>query len=183
MADDVIVKQCSPTLAGLKTGNLFSVNYHNPAEIKTAVRNLNRRLSGKGLRLIPVRYGQKQALLYMYRPSCLRRDLADREAVALLSEMGYITNSPEKCLVRLIHKCQNNSQFPHEIGLFLGYPPEDVRGFIQHSAQHCKCTGCWKVYGDEEKAQKTFHSYKACTRQYCEQWLKGKSIEELAVCI
>lgn len=183
MADEIIVKQCSPTLAGLKTGNLFPVNYENPADIKAAVRSLNRRLSGKGLRVLPVRYGHKQALLYMYRPSCLRRDLADREAAALLAEMGYTSASPEKCLVRLIRKCQSAAPFPHEIGLFLGYPPEDVRGFIQHGAQDCKCTGCWKVYGDEEKAQKTFYQYKKCTRLYCEQWQKGKSIEELAVCV
>ena len=39
------------------------------------------------------------------------------------------------------------------MGLFLSYPPEDVKGFIAHRANDFKCAGLWKVYGDEEKAR------------------------------
>ena len=39
------------------------------------------------------------------------------------------------------------------MGLFLSYPPEDVKGFIDHRANDFKCAGLWKVYGDEEKAR------------------------------
>ena len=72
-------------------------------------------------------------------------------------------------------------EFPHEIGLFLGYPPEDVRGFIEEGAAKCKCTGCWKVYGDVERAQKLFAAYKKCTAVYQKQHAQGKSIEQLTV--
>ena len=48
------------------------------------------------------------------------------------------------------------AEFPHEIGLFLGYPPEDVQGFLENRL--CKCVGCWKVYGDEQAAQNGFAS-------------------------
>ena len=53
--------------------------------------------------------------------------------------------------------------------------------FIDQQARGCKCVGCWKVYGDEEKAKKTFDLYKKCTRVYCDQWAKGRSIERLTV--
>ncbi len=43
-------------------------------------------------------------------------------------------------------------QFPHEIGLFLGYPPEDVCGYIRNKGKCQKCTGHWQVYGDENFA-------------------------------
>ena len=69
--------------------------------------------------------------------------------------------------------------FPHEIGLFLSYPPEDVKGFLEH--RPCKCVGCWKVYENEEAAKKTFAKYKACTRVYCRQLASGIDIERLTV--
>ena len=67
-----------------------------------------------------------------------------------------------------------------EIGLFLGYPPEDVEGFIENSHE-CKMSGFWKVYGDVHSAELLFNKYKKCTKVYCEQWKNGKTIERLTV--
>ena len=36
---------------------------------------------------------------------------------------------------RLIKRLNEDAEFPHEIGLFPGYPPEDVRGFIENRAE------------------------------------------------
>ena len=59
------------------------------------------------------------------------------------------------------------------VGLFLSYPPKDVRGFIDHCAGGFKCTGLWKVYGDEEKTCSLFTKYKKCTEIYCTLWQSG----------
>ena len=66
-------------------------------------------------------------------------------------------------------------------GLFLSYPPEDVKGFIENRAANAKCTGVWKVYGDEQQAQQTFDRYKKCTQTYCERWRSGVKLDRLAV--
>ena len=50
------------------------------------------------------------------------------------------------------------------MGLLLSYPPEDVKGFIDHRAGGFKCAGLWKVYGDEEKARSLFAKYKNVRR-------------------
>ena len=71
-------------------------------------------------------------------------------------------------------------EFPHEVGLFLGYPPEDVEGFIENKARSCKLTGYRKVYSDEEKA-KNFAKYSTFTRVYTEQYAGGKTIERLTI--
>ena len=72
-------------------------------------------------------------------------------------------------------------EFPHEVGLFLSYPPEDVKGFIENRAANAKCTGVWKVYGDERQARQTFAKYKKCTQVYCERWQSGSGLDKLAV--
>ena len=78
-------------------------------------------------------------------------------------------------------KGDESGEFPHEVGLFLSYPPEDVKGFIENRAANAKCTGVWKVYGDEQQAQQTFDRYKKCTQTYCERWRSGVKLDRLAV--
>ena len=85
--------------------------------------------------------------------------------------------------MQLSKRLNETKEFPHEIGLFLGYPPEDVKGFIDNRAEGYKCIGCWKVYGDEENAKRKFECYKKCTDVYCAQWANGKSIERLTVAV
>lgn len=181
MSDELIVRNCSPTLAGMKTGSMFSCSYSSYKELMDDVRQLNRRLVPKGLRILPLRYTGERALIYVFRPNDLKRDLLDRTAISLLKKRGYQDIRAEPCLCQLMNRFREGGEFPHEVGLFLGYPPEDVCGFIENKACGHKCVGCWKVYGDEDAAKKTFEKYKKCTEVYCSLWAQGKSIERLTV--
>lgn len=60
-----------------------------------------------------------------------------------------------------LHMCE---KFPHEIGLFLDYPLVDVIGFIRNTGKNCKCSGCWKAYGNAKEAEKTFADTKNAER-------------------
>lgn len=181
MSEELLVRHCAPTLAGLKSGSLFTCPYETVEEMREGIRTANRWLVPKGLRAVPLRYGGKRALIYLYRPKKLEKELQNETAVTLLKNAGYEMRSCNDCVIRLIEKVRNEPDFPHEIGLFLGYPPEDVWGFIHHNACGHKCVGCWKVYGDEEAARKTFAKYKKCTRVYCSQWASGRPIQRLTV--
>ena len=183
MSEEVIIRHCSPTLAGLKTGTIFNFRYPDRFAMIDAVRAWNRKLRKKGIRVIPLRYCDGNALIYFYRPSLLSKDMENKETCRMLSERGYDLATCERRITQLIGRLSECAEFPHEIGLFLGYPPEDVRGFIENRAQCSKCTGCWKVYGDRERAEKTFLRYKKCTQIYHAQWKKGKSIERLTVTV
>lgn len=145
-----------------------------------AARNLNRKLVPKGLRLLLLRFTEKRALMYLYRPSRLSQDLSHSLADRLLREHGYDTGSCERCLCQLIRRLRTQKEFPHEIGLFLGYPPEDVLGYMEDPFA-CKCVGIWKVYGNEAQARQLFAQFKKCTQVYRDQWTKGKAIERLTV--
>jgi len=83
-------------------------------------------------------------------------------------------------VARLVCRFRESSEFPHEVGLFLSYPPEDVKGFINHCAGGFKCAGLWKVYGDEEKARSLFEKYRKCTEIYC--YTLAKRLEAGAAC-
>lgn len=181
MSEEYLIRHGAPTLAGIKTGSLFTCPCRDRADVLAAVRQLNEKLLPKGLRVIPLRFSEHKALIYLYRPRKLTADLAEAEAGEILRAKGYEVGSCDHCLVQLIRRLRREAEFPHEIGLFLGYPAEDVRGFIENRSQGCKCVGCWKVYGDEAAARKKFAQYKKCTQVYCNQWAGGKDIERLTV--
>lgn len=181
MSEEIIIRNGAPTLAGIKTANLFTCPCQDRKETLVAIRKLNDKLQPKGLRVIPLRFSDTKVLIYLYRPSHLSADIANSQAAALLRQRGYDPDHCEHCVAQLMKRLRQDEDFPHEIGLFLGYPAEDVRGFIENNAKDCKCVGCWKVYGDESAARKKFALYKKCTRIYQNQWANGKDIERLTV--
>ena len=181
MSEELFVRLCAPTLAGMKTGNLFAMEYRNRQEVFQELRRFNRTLVPKGFRAVVLGFGTHRAQVYVYRPSRLRQDLGREEARNMLSSLGYDPDRPENCLRRLSGRIRESTQFPHEIGLFLSYPPEDVQGFVEQGPDRCKCVGCWKVYGDVERAKKIFCRYKQCTEVYCRCVRSGIPLEKLAV--
>lgn len=183
MSEYLLINHCSPTLAGVKTGNLFTCSYTAKNELFAQIRQLNRILVPKGLRLLPMRFHNGKVLIYLYRPNQLKGDLDNQLAASLLKQCGYSLESSDSCVAQLICKLQNNADFPHEIGLFLGYPPEDVSGFMKDSRTGCKHIGTWKVYGDVDNAKKTFAIYDKCTELYNLRWALGHKLEQLAVSV
>ena len=183
MSEEMVVRQCAPTLAGIKTGSLFPCPCTDRDALLDEVRQLNRRLSPKGLCLLPLRFTEGSALLYLYRPAELREDLKDQLAEALLADAGYSGKSSEQCVAYLAKRFRSGGEFPHEVGLFLSYPPQDVRGFIENHAVNYKCAGLWKVYGDEALARRLFDKFRKCTDIYCALWRAGSGIDQLAVAV
>ena len=184
MSDQFIVENASPTLAGLKTGNLFSVEYTDGRTINEEICRLNHILTRRGLRAVPVRYMKHHVLIYLYRPEYLDRDMKDPDVAGILKEKGYSMAGADRCLVELIShlkRCSGKESFPHEIGVFLGYPAEDVRGFMKDTRQGVRTVGCWKVYGDPQKAESTFQRYRRCTDLYRKQLKNGRTLEQLIV--
>ena len=102
MSEEMLIEHCSPTLAGIKTGSLFSCKADNMEDIRRTIRALNRMLGKKGLRILPIRYRKGRALIYVYRPAYLSRDLGDTTAREILDAKGYVCENAEACIARLV---------------------------------------------------------------------------------
>ena len=110
MSEENLVRQCAPTLAGIKTGTIFPAPFTSLAELTAEIRELNRILVPKGLRLLPLRYQDHTALLYLYRPAELREDLKDQLAEALLADAGYSGKSSEQCVAYLAKRFRSGGR-------------------------------------------------------------------------
>ena len=69
--------------------------------------------------------------------------------------------------------------FPHEIGAFLGYPPDDVKGFIENEGKKYLMIGYWKVYSNLTGARMIFKEYDRAKDCAVNEFITGKSIREI----
>ena len=181
MPEITLLRQCAPTLAGIKTGGMFIAEYDDEESMQSDLDNLNMMFREKGLVVTCLRFRAGKALIYVYRPCKLRNDLTCEEARAILERYGYDVSDDVSCLDHLTGRISACQDFPHEVGLFLGYPPEDVKGFIEQGGRAYKACGTWKVYGDVAEAEKLFHKYSKCTNVYLSCWEKGATLSRLIV--
>ena len=181
--EKALVKQCAPTLASIKTGNLFSISYRCISELEADVYLWNQFFKRKGIKLCILKRAQRTALIYVYRESALKRDLCNTKICKYLEDYGYGMSSLEEVLNNLQNRLQISDDFPHEIGLFLSYPLEDVTGFICNKGENCSHCGYWKVYGDKAECVKKFQMYDKCRAIYLKLWENGRSILQLTVAV
>ena len=65
MSEQLLVYHGAPTLAGVKTGSLFTCNYQDEAQTYADIRRLNNKLVCKGIRILPLRLFDGKALIYI----------------------------------------------------------------------------------------------------------------------
>lgn len=172
MLEEYLIKYCSPTLRGLKVSNLVNV----PEKELISLKSLSHTLLEYGIRISILKTGGKKALLFVYREKYLREIFEDTEKSKFLKKCGYKTF--ENLISHLRHRLESND-FPHEIGIFLGYPLEDVRGYIINKGQNYKLAGYWKVYFDEAGSKKIFDSFTGCRYSVGRLYRQGVSLKYL----
>ena len=181
MVEERIVEQCAPTLAGIKCGSLFRTN-SDITQLASEVDLLNRTLNPLGVIITAFRPSGCGTLVYVYRRDLLSRIRdSDERSLPLLSGLGYDISDTDSVVGSLRDKVESIGCVPHEIGLFLGYPFDDVKGFMENKGRCPKCMGCWKVYGSVKTAEEMFDRFRSCRKRYTELYRSGIPISELAV--
>ncbi len=85
MPEEMIVYHCSPTLAGIKTGNLFTTDIEEKEELERQISVMNQQLSKKGVHMILLGWNRnKHPLIYVFRPDQLWKDIQERHTNAIL---------------------------------------------------------------------------------------------------
>lgn len=179
MLEKYLIEHCAPTLASLKTASLFTCAREPGWEEQ--LHKWRHQLGGRGIELLVLQKRRNTALIYVYRRERLRQDLLKPGVGRFLAAYGYLRTDPDEALERLKQRLEESERFPHEIGLFLGYPLGDVIGFIDNAGRNCKCTGCWKVYCNECETMRTFAKFRKCREVYSRLWQQGRSVLQLTV--
>ena len=173
-----LMMECSEVLAGVKPANLISLVNRT----RSCGRNLYQlwqhhregltaRFPDLTIRVLQTR--ERALLLLCYNHEHLERHLSHAGIRALLHKAGYETDAPcDSLLDELCRRVGVNDSFPHEIGLFIGYPAKDVAAFMGFVNLPFACQGPWKIYGDPTKSLSLADEYR-CSRAVMESQLAG----------
>lgn len=172
--EKALVNHCSPVLLGRKPAAMVSL----PRGLRGEVAAIPAIDEGLAVELLCAR--PCTDLVMIYRPALLRACLQNHVARQTLRRCGYpVGGGTERMLACLKQRIACHADFPHEVGFFLGYPVEDVTGFIHNKGRGAKCCGQWKVYGSVERALSLFSEYKSCREHLLHYLDQGGSLANL----
>ncbi|WP_297298077.1 DUF3793 family protein [uncultured Brachyspira sp.] len=177
--DELIINHCAPALSGIKIANIFTYQYDSKKELEKEISSYNDILSFKNIKVSIIKDNANKAIIYVYNEKELENYLLDDEIFEFLENYGYKSKNIHESIDFLKIRMQYAESFPHEIGIFLGYPLIDINGFINNYGKNSLYTGYWKVYHNKNEAIKIFDNYNKCRDFYISTFLNGKGILEI----
>lgn len=178
--DKLLGFHCAPTLMGIKAANLICCAKKEYTNLKELLLEYNTFMNSKGIYVEALWETVRCVMILIYQKKTLVKILKSLDVINFLKKYGYKNEtSIQETLEHLRKNVNKNGDFPHEIGIFLGYPLEDVEGFIKNNGKNCQACGFWKVYSDPENKIKLFEKYAKCRKVICRYLDRGTSIRQL----
>ena len=162
MLEALLAYHCAPAFAGIKPANIVSCQRAQFPDLHRQIAVLGEELNKSGIYIEILCECDKRALVIVYRKSVLEKHLCLRCNRAFLSQYGYPRDGSLADFIAVLKSRLTCDSFPHEIGVFLGYPLHDIYCFINHRSEGCLLVGEWRVYRNSEEAERLFGRFKAC---------------------
>ena len=173
--DQMMIHFCAPTLCEIKPGNMFFVK--NNDFTQTSFEQWKQSLFLRGFLSFAIRLSENSTAIFVCNVCWVRKILGDISVHSYLVEKGYHCGGVFDFVNDFTYRLHTTQGFPHEIGVVLGYPVDDVIEFKNHEGQNCKYCGQWKTYTDIEKAKQCHCNYKNCCG-FCEKlYNEGYSLD------
>lgn len=168
--------QCAPLITGLKVSNLLII----PKDNEEVVKRILNRTGISYYRLIQTR---TKTTFLLFRRNELEEFLSDENVKNVFIRAGYKSLQIGKILrtfsLRYEAYMQGDKSFPHEMGLLLGYPVEDVVGFVENNGKNFLYSGYWKVYENQKAKVKLFDKFKVAEETLIHLLSNGLSMSDI----
>lgn len=155
----ILAYHCAPTLDGIKASNLVALSKEKFQDLFFVIHHYESLFMPKGIGFKILCECHEKVMLLVYQKNLLQNILCETDVQNFLHPLGYPEIFNEQIYLAKLSQNFRLQKFPHEIGLFLGYPLCDVKGFMKNQGRDFKFCGYWKVYGDVEKCKKLFFAY------------------------
>ena len=170
--------QCAPLITGLKISNMLIVSSGDEKMVRAILKRT-------GISCYRLLQNEKKITLLLFRRNQLEEFLRRADVSEVLRVEGYTEIQLGKILsifqVRYQAYMNGSKIFPHEMGLLLGYPVEDVTGFMEHGGKDSLYSGYWKVYADVAKKLRIFKQFEMAKEILIRLVSDGVSMEEIIV--
>ena len=158
-----IAYETAPTLSGVKPATLLTFGRNSRNFFELWKRFKSQVGPVLGLRHFELKKSRKHVSVLFYNRDMLEKIIADDDNRAFLRSIDYDEEMQLDQVLRVL-RGKAAIRFPHEIGLLLGIPREDVVGFIENRGAKAMFCGYWKVYHNPQQAKKAFAGYDMAKR-------------------
>lgn len=173
-----VAVQCAPVLKNVKISNLMT---GKPG----SWQRIRKELKKSRIICIPLYMDQDKEVLFLYRYHRLENHLQREEVSGFLCYFGYEEYKIAAVLRRLRERYRQyageGGPFPHELGVLLEYPVEDVEGFIVNQGRNSLTARYWKVYHNQQEAERIFHLYDEAKERALWEIVQGFPLCRVAV--
>ncbi|WP_462392054.1 DUF3793 family protein [Clostridium cadaveris] len=132
-----------------------------------------------GLNYIVLREDLNSAILLIYNAEILKSYLFTEKSYQFLTGIGYSLDQDLESYLSKLKERYSLYHCPHELGIFLGYPINDVKDFMKCTSKQCLMCGYWKVYNDVDYAVKVFEKYDTIKKQAAQSIIHGLQAHDL----
>ncbi|MCM1495603.1 MAG: DUF3793 family protein [Bacteroides sp.] len=169
----LLALHCAPIISGIKISNLVVLTREQSMVLCRNIRS-------SGLAVWFLNYGEASNPVLIFRRNEMQQFLLQSDIEGALRQFGYSDVRLIPVLLQLSAHMREykdgEREFPHELGILLGYPLEDVLGFMENDGENYTYCGYWKVYGDIEEAKRVFHTYNEVRNLAVTQVLNGSGV-------
>lgn len=175
-AETQLVLQCAPLIMGLKISNMFTIN-------NSQLRRIKNLLQGSRIKLYVLCTKDEKTTVFLYNEELLARHLEKKKIREFMRHYGYHFCEPEYVLFCFQRRYRSyrvgESVFPDELGILLGYPLEDVEGYIKNEGRDALYIGYWKVYDKVQAKKEIFRMYELSRETLLMLMGKGMKMSEI----
>ena len=127
-------------------------------------------------RIITTHDGGKRVLFI--NEKSMEKVLVNKRCINFLKFVGYPADYQlNDYMDELVFRLQSE-EFPHEIGVFLGYPLKDVLGFMGYGKNELVEVRNWRIYGDKEISYEVYNNFMR-DKAIMKEMIESMNINEL----
>ena len=173
--ENYLLYNTSLIIAGIKPAVTITVKKSNHRLYNSWVKFGTNFINEINLEYTELRENMDYIILMIYDRHVLDKNLNIKENKEFLINLGYKENFIIDDCIKNLKNRYNKYQCPHELGLFLGIPFEDVKDFMECKEKKCLLCGYWKVYNNTIEAKKIFDKYDEIKEYTIKNILKGNN--------
>lgn len=173
-----VLSVLGPVILGSKPCEILNISCKDPLKDKKVeeVESFFKDCFRVSYKLININDGGFRILFV--NKSSLSKVLDNKKCINFLKFIGYPSYSNVDDYIEILVNKLHSDEFPHEIGIFLGYPLKDVVGFMGYGNYKFYETRAWRIYGDPDISYEIYNKFVE-DRNKMEELIELKPLEYL----
>ena len=178
-----LIYNASLVISGVKPSATITIKKDNDTLYDKWIKYGISFLKKIDIQYINLRECDNALIILIYNEKKLENYVLKKENKEFLLQLGYCNEGDINDHLLKLKERYKQFNCPHELGVFLGFPLNDVKDFMNCKEKKCLTCGYWLVYNDLHEAKKTFHKYDKVKEHTVSYILNGDSSYKVAYSI